>query len=82
MQAWSENLVVSCPSSGKTLQQLIGRTHRHGQGADTVSAEFYFHTQILRDAWTNAVDEAHYLQDTTGNRQKILYADKGFKHWT
>lgn len=78
MQAWCDNLVVSCPSSGKTLQQLLGRMHREGQLADEVTADFYFHTQVLRDAWDTAIEDAHYLQDTTGNRQKILYANKEF----
>lgn len=79
LQRWSRNLVVSCPSSGKTHQQLWGRTHRNGQEEDSVTGEIYFHTQVLRDAWDSAVEDAYYLQDTTGNRQKILYANKGFK---
>ena len=78
MQAWCDNLIVSCPSSGKTLQQLLGRMHREGQLADEVTGDFYFHTQVLRDAWDTAIEDAHYLQDTTGNRQKILYANKEF----
>lgn len=76
---WDKNLVVSCPSAAKTIQQLLGRTHREGQASDVVSADLYFHTQVLRDAWDTAVEQAIYLEETTGNRQKILYADKGFK---
>ena len=76
---WDSNLVVSCPSAAKTVQQLLGRTHREGQLSDVVSADFYFHTQVLRDSWNTAVEQAVYLEQTTGNRQKILYADKGFK---
>lgn len=79
MQAWCDNLVVSCPSSGKAWQQLLGRTHREGQQADAVTADVYFHAQVLRDAWDSAVEDAYYLQDTTGNRQKILYANRGFE---
>ena len=79
LQRWSRNLAVSCPSSGKAWQQLLGRTHREGQEADAVTADIYFHTQVLRDAWDTAVEDAHYLQDTTANRQKILYANRGFE---
>lgn len=79
LQRWSRNLIVSCPSSGKAWQQLLGRTHREGQEADAVTADVYFHTQVLRDAWDSAVEDAYYLQDTTANRQKILYANRGFE---
>jgi hypothetical protein len=39
---WFRNLVVGCPAKADLLQQLIGRTHRRGQAAETVYVDVLF----------------------------------------
>lgn len=75
LQHFSRNLVASCPPSGATWEQLLGRTHRSGQEADEVTAEVYLGTDALREALVRSVADARYIESTTGNRQKLLYAD-------
>lgn len=77
LQHYHRNLVLSCPSSGRTWEQLLGRTHRHGQKADTVMVEVYLHTPELAEGFERAMADATYLQQTLGARQKLLYADVG-----
>lgn len=74
LQAWSHNLIAEMPSSGSTSEQLLGRTHRQGQDADEVKFYIYQHTESFQKALEKAVEEAKYIRDTTGNRQKLLDA--------
>jgi hypothetical protein len=74
LQPWSENLVLSWPSSGKTCEQLIGRTHRQGQEADEVGVWYYGHTPEARALMRKSIEEARYIQHTTGSPQKMIYA--------
>jgi hypothetical protein len=76
LQRFSRNLVVSCPSSGATWQQLLGRTHRLGQEADEITADVYQHTDELTAAWGKALETAIYLEHTTGDKQKLLFASR------
>lgn len=75
LQQWSRQWVVSPPSSAKTWEQLLGRLHRHGQRADTVETFVCLQSQVLRKSFADALVTAKFLEDTTGNRQKLLYAD-------
>ena len=72
------NLIVTPPSSGKTWEQLLGRTHREGQLADEVTSEIYMHAVELTASVRKAMSDAKYLEHTLGSRQKLLYADKDF----
>lgn len=74
--AFSKNIVVSCPPSGATWEQLLGRTHRPGQVADEVTVDVFLHTDAMRDAWERAQHDARYIEDTTGQKQKLNYATK------
>lgn len=73
LQPWSENLILSWPTSGKVCEQLIGRTHRQGQEADVVEVAWYAHTPETRDAMRKSREDARYIQETTGSPQKICY---------
>lgn len=77
LQAWRRNLVVEPPSSGETWEQLIGRTHRAGQDADEVVVETYEHTVTFQKALASARESARYIQESTGNVQKLLIASWG-----
>lgn len=74
------NLISTPPSSGKTWEQLLGRTHRHGQRAPTVTNEVYTQIPELVASFRQAVRDAHYLEHTLGSRQKLLYADINFDY--
>jgi hypothetical protein len=78
LQRWCKNLVLSCPSSGATWQQLLARTHRIGQEADEVSAEVFQHTAELEDAWLQALNTAGYLDDLTDPNKLLLATHAGF----
>ena len=73
--AFSVQLVANPPSSGKVWEQLLGRTHRQGQRADEVVCEVYQHTIEMREALEQAQAFAQYVAQTTGNAQKLCYAN-------
>lgn len=75
LQAWNQNLIVSLPGNGRILEQLIGRTHRPGQLADEVSVDIAFACTEHWGAFQAARRDAEYIQRTTGQPQKLLYAD-------
>jgi hypothetical protein len=74
LQQFSENVFVNCPSSAQKWEQLLGRTHRPGQQKDTVECVVLQHHEVLKRSFNNAIEQAKYLQDTTGNQQKLLQA--------
>lgn len=71
--AFSRNLICNIPDGG-SVEQLIGRTHRHGQKAEEVTVEVYQHTEEVVRAYETALGQAQYVRDTTGSSQKLLYA--------
>lgn len=73
LQPWSENLILSWPSSGKACEQLIGRTHRQGQEADEVGVWYYGHTPEARALMRKSIEDARYIEATTGSPQKLVY---------
>ena len=75
LQAWSSNLIVSPPSSGATWEQLLGRTHRDGQEEDEVTATLLLALREQGRSFERARNDARYITDTTGQEQKLTYAD-------
>lgn len=78
LQAWSENLIVSMPSSGLGVEQLISRTHRDGQDADQVSVEVIVSCFEHVDSFNQASADADYIQSSTGSPQKLMQAGIDF----
>jgi hypothetical protein len=76
--AFSESLMVHPPSSGKTWEQVMGRTHRVGQRANVVSLWVYRHHEILRDAIESARLNARYAEQITGAKQRLNLATIGW----
>jgi hypothetical protein len=58
---------------------MLGRTHRHGQKAEVVTAEVYTQVEQLVASFRQALRDARYLEHTLGSRQKLLYADIAFE---
>lgn len=73
LQKSSENLVLTWPSSGKTCEQLIGRTHRFGQAADEVSMDYFAPTDEVVRAVEASRSDARYIEETQGSPQKLNY---------
>lgn len=72
---WSRNLIVSCPPNGGIWEQAMGRTHRDGQEADEVTFDVAFACREQWRAFAQAQADAKYIEHTTGQAQKLLYAD-------
>lgn len=75
LQYWHDNLLPSPPPNGLQMEQLLGRTHRDGQEADEVSATVILSCIEHLDAIERAIKDARYIEDSTGQSQKLLYAD-------
>lgn len=71
LQSFSRNLLVGCPANGAAIEQLLGRTHRYGQCADEVTMDIL---DAFRPEFEKARKDAKYIEQTTGLRQKVLYA--------
>lgn len=74
LQAYHRSLVLNTPPNGMQMEQLLGRTHRLGQTQDEVTYEFGFSCVEDEQSFEQAFRDAAYLQDTTGQAQKLLYA--------
>jgi len=74
LQHFSKNLITSPIASGAGFEQLLGRTHRHGQKADTVSVDLLLPLPELEAIFEQARLDARYIEDTQGVRQKLNYA--------
>ena len=72
----SSNLITAMPSSGNLFEQVVGRTHRPGQQADEVIVDWYGQTPEVIAAMESVIASAEYVEQSTGQRQKILYATK------
>lgn len=81
LQRFCRNLIVSWPANGTACEQLIGRTHRPGQLADEVEVEAYQHDVCLVEAVRKSLEDARFVEEAHGARQKLLLATwVGFKH--
>lgn len=69
----SRNLVMSCEPTGKLWEQLLGRTHRHGQPEDTVTCDVYLGCAEQAEGFAQARRDAAYAQPKIGP-QKLCYA--------
>lgn len=74
LQRYSHNLFSMLPPNGMAVEQTVGRTHRPGQLADEVIADWCAHTHELADAMDRVLQDAEYIERTTGQRQKVIYA--------
>ncbi|MCK4718686.1 MAG: DEAD/DEAH box helicase family protein, partial [Thermoplasmata archaeon] len=78
LQAWNTNLVMSAPPNGAMWEQMMGRTHRDGQEAEEVTFHVYAGCFEQVSGLYQAKADSLYTQDTTGQAQKLTYADLDF----
>ncbi len=76
LQMFQRNLFTAPPAGGVEWEQTMARTHRPGQEADEVDVDVYLHTDDMVAAWWSALRDARYIEDTQGQKQKLLYARK------
>ena len=67
-------LLLEPPASGEAMEQLLGRLHRPGQYADEVVVYTYEHCSPYENASSTARGQAQYIEDSTGNTQKLNFA--------
>jgi hypothetical protein len=72
---WRDNLVMSPPGAGLDWEQLLGRTHRTGQTADTVSCDVYVGCLEDAIAFDKSINTAKYSSLTLATPMKLCYAD-------
>lgn len=75
LQAWHKNFVITAPPTGSIWEQMLGRTHRPGQLEDTVYCDWLCACAEQDEGFSQLMADARYIQHTTGQSQKILYAD-------
>lgn len=79
LQRWAYSLHTD-PRGGRAsaaeCEQMIARTHRDGQQADTVTVAVYLSHDHQRAAWDSTIRGAYYLERLTGQPQKLTIADQ------
>jgi len=81
LQAWSRNLLTSFPPNALQTEQILARTHRTGQREEEVTFDVLVNSAAQFQAYENAVGNARYQENLTGQKQKILYADRLMPTW-
>lgn len=74
LQAFNQELFVQWPRSAKLAEQTLGRMHRNGQEASQVSAYTCATSEFDDMLLAASLNDALYIHQTTGNRQKLIYA--------
>lgn len=74
LQSFHQQLFLQWPRSAKTAEQTLGRMHRNGQ----LQSEVWAHTCNTMEfdelCFAATLNDALYIHQTTGNRQKLIYA--------
>lgn len=83
LQHFHHNIIVEMPG-GAVSEQLLGRTHRHGQEADTVTYEIIrgagvgMQSDVLDAKLATAINDSYFTHATGTGRQKLIYGDWDF----
>jgi len=75
LQMFSRALYIAVPGSGVAWEQSLARLHRPGQEADEVENEVFLQCVELWNAFDQARRDATYIEQTTGQKQRLLFAD-------
>lgn len=74
MQKWNRNLVLTPPANPDSWEQLIGRTHRSGQKADTVYTQVIDAIPYHREVMHRVTAKARVDSTASGFTQKLVEA--------
>ncbi len=74
LQAFVHQYIVQWPRSAVIAEQLLGRTHRNGQKADELTVYLSSNTELDVDNFAACLNDTAYIQETTGDRKKLMYA--------
>ena len=72
---FSRNLITSCPTTGGTWQQLLGRTHRRGQDAEEVTVDVLISCKEQKEAFEQALADCSFQKNLQQQTQKLAIAD-------
>jgi len=75
LQAWNTALVTAVVPNGSQSEQLFGRLHRDGTKHDEVTFDLMLGCREHLTSFWRARSDAQFVKDTTGEEQKLLYAD-------
>lgn len=73
LQRLNQCLMVQWPRAAKLAEQLLGRLHRNGQQANQVWSNSVCTTEFDELCMAATLNDALYIHQTTGNRQKLIY---------
>lgn len=74
LQHFENNYFLQWPRQAVMAEQTLGRTHRNGQKADELVVATNFTTEFDTLNFAACLNDALYIHQTTGNRQKLIYA--------
>ena len=73
LQHFRNQIFLQWPRNCKIAEQTLGRLHRNGQEADEIVVELMNTTGFDAENFAATLNDAIYVQQTTGNRQKLIY---------
>lgn len=74
LQHFEHQYYMQFPRSDILAEQSLGRTHRNGQRADELRVYTNLTHEFDELNFAACLNDALYVQQTTGNRQKLIYA--------
>jgi len=74
LQVWGNHFVAHPLSDGARWEQLLGRSHRHGQTREVVTVTVPNFDEFSK-AMVSAKQGAQYIEQSTGLRQRLLTAE-------
>lgn len=75
LQAFQNQLFAQWPRAALQAEQTLGRLHRNGQQADSLTVHTNMVLEFDHANRAATLTDAIYIQQTTNSRQKIIYAD-------
>jgi hypothetical protein len=76
LQKRNRSVVLEWPRTGRTVEQLIGRTHREPTDHDHVQVDALIATRQQHRDLLASYRDAMFLHTTTPAEQKLIFADK------
>jgi hypothetical protein len=79
LQAFGLEYYLQWPRDAVMAEQSLGRIHRNGQLRDSVKAVLCLTTEFDRVTFSATLNDSCYIHQSTGNAQRLIYADYSFK---